>query len=305
MKIGYPAKNLTLGEYGEGTFKVISFDPGRCRAVVAANLEKLAAVLAWNVEHGLLFYRLPFELVPNAASPRSKLRWEDEFGPQLRRLGERMRREGHRIAIHAELYTAINQPGGRILESSVRELEYCARLLDALELDATAKVQVHVGDVLEDKAAGLRHFAEQFRRLDGAVQRRLVVENDCIGYTLSDCVHLHDEVGLPVVFDVLHHQVQPSGEALPDALRRAAATWRPTDGLMLVDYSSQRPGRMPGKHAESIDLDDFRGFLDASAGQDLDLMIEIKDMERSALRALDALRGDPRLVDRPAEGSAS
>jgi UV DNA damage endonuclease len=63
----------------------------------------------------------------------------------------------------------------------------------------------------------------------------------------------------------------------------------------MVDYSSQRPRSMPGRHDLSIDLDHFGRFVEATRDLDFDLMCELKDRERSALRALERLAGDPRL----------
>lgn len=296
MRVGYPVKNLTLGEYGIGECRVISFNPKHQRAIVDANLQKLIRILEWNSEHELLFYRLPVDLIPNASSPRNRLKWEAEFMEPLQRIGSEVKRNEMRISMHVDLYTAINVEDRRIVGDSLRELDYCARLLDLMELDTTAKIQIHVGSPHEGKDRSINIFKEQFARLDPSVQRRLVVENDCVGFTLSDCLDIHNETGVPVVFDVLHHQVCPDGASFQEALRLAAGTWGPDDGLLMVDYSSQDPGRMPGKHVKSIDLADFREFLEKSRPMDFDLMLEIKDMERSALLALDLLREDDRFV---------
>jgi UV DNA damage endonuclease len=64
----------------------------------------------------------------------------------------------------------------------------------------------------------------------------------------------------------------------------------------MVDYSSQEPGKRPGAHAEHIVADDFRHFLVTTLPADFDIMLEIKDKERSALEALGIARGDSRLV---------
>ena len=74
----------------------------------------------------------------------------------------------------------------------------------------------------------------------------------------------------------------------------------------MVDYSSQAPGARPGTHVHSLDAADFQTFLRDSRPHDFDLMLEIKDKERSALRALALAAGDPRLQpvlrSRPAPG---
>ena len=153
-------------------------------------------------------------------------------------------------------------------------------------LDAANKIQIHVGGVYGDRAASMKRFAARFRKLPARVKRRLVVENDERSYGLADCLSVHAATGVPVVFDTLHHAANNRGEDLREALMAAGATWRETDGLPMVDYSSQKTDGRPGAHAHVLDTGDFRSFLAAARGLDLDVMLEVKDKERSALTAL-------------------
>ena len=58
----------------------------------------------------------------------------------------------------------------------------------------------------------------------------------------------------------------------------------------MVDYSSQQRGQRPGSHAKTLDMKTFKKFLHETRGLDFDLMLEIKDKETSALKALNILR---------------
>jgi UV DNA damage endonuclease len=183
----------------------------------------------------------------------------------------------------------------------MHELEYHALVLDLMGLPASAKVQIHVGGVYGDKPAAVSRFVERYQRLRSAVRRRLVVENDDRCYTVADCLEVHRLTRIPVLFDVFHHSVNSSGETTRAALRRCAATWRRADGPLMVDYSSQEPGQRRGRHAEHIDARDFRRFLTAARGVECDVMLEIKDKEKSAPEALalaSACVGDVRIVPR-------
>ena len=53
----------------------------------------------------------------------------------------------------------------------------------------------------------------------------------------------------------------------------------------MVDYSSQEPNGLPRQHSETIDLEDFSKFLKQTQPFDLDVMLEIKDKEKSAIKA--------------------
>jgi UV DNA damage endonuclease len=93
---------------------------------------------------------------------------------------------------------------------------------------------------------------------------------------------------------VFHHRIRNDGESVDDVLGRVSRTWESADGTPMVDYSSQQPEARAGTHAETIDLDDFRRFLVMSRPFDLDVMLEIKDKETSALKAVLAASADPR-----------
>ncbi len=66
-------------------------------------------------------------------------------------------------------------------------------------------------------------------------------------------------------------------------------TWNKSDGILMVDYSDQELGYRKGKHCMTIDLHDFSNFILQTQVFDYDLMLEIKDKQISALKALDTL----------------
>jgi len=61
----------------------------------------------------------------------------------------------------------------------------------------------------------------------------------------------------------------------------------------MVDYSSRAQGQRTGKHAETLNARHFKGFLAAAKGLDFDIMLGIKDKEKSDLKALELLRKMP------------
>ncbi len=71
----------------------------------------------------------------------------------------------------------------------------------------------------------------------------------------------------------------------------------------MVDYSSQKVGERKGRHAQSIDLGAFKDFLEQTRLFDFDLMLEIKDKEKSALKAIEIASDDPRFKSALQEGN--
>jgi UV DNA damage endonuclease len=294
MKIGYPCMNRSLPCGGSKTFRLKSYSAERLRTTVANNLSCLDEMLRFNVEHRLLFFRLTSTLVPFASHAVNTFPWQEHFEEEFDRQGKYIKTHDLRISMHPDQFTLINSTDEEIFERSRRELEYHVDVLELLGLDPTAKIQMHVGGVYGDKANSMRRFIERYVCLDERITKRLVIENDDRSYTVSDCLRLHETAGVPVLFDNFHHEVNNSGEAVHEAVKKAAKTWQPRDGILMVDYSLQKKGGRAGAHADTIELPRFTQFIAATRGTDFDIMLEIKDKEQSALKAVAAARSDPR-----------
>jgi len=299
MKIGYPCINLTIGCKAGRTFRLKSYSPPRLIETVAGNLDCLEAILRWNVERRILFFRITSDLIPFASHPVCRFDWRGHFREQLARIGAFVRSHEVRISMHPDQFTLINSVDEAIFERSRRELLYHAQVLDAMGLDRTAKVQMHVGGVYGNKVESLRRFVTRFAKLDAETRNRLVIENDEKSYSLRDCLAIHEETGVPVLFDSFHHSILNHGEDVYACLEWTAATWKGGDGIPMVDYSSQAAGRPTGSHTPSIDIDDFRAFIRHTRPLDFDVMLEIKDKEASALKAAAVAKEDERFTGQP------
>jgi UV DNA damage endonuclease len=199
--------------------------------------------------------------------------------------------------MHPGQYTVLNSQDNEILTRSVKELQYHADVLDSLGLDASAKIQIHVGGVYGDKDGSIQRFIERYCSLDEAIRRRLVIENDDQSYTVDNCMRIHMETGVPILFDVFHNALNFSGLSSTDALADITKTWQMYDGIPMVDYSGQQVGGLKVVHMESINASDFKNFLTATQRFDFDLMLEIKDKEASALKAVEIARKDKRFFN--------
>jgi UV DNA damage endonuclease len=296
VKIGYPCINQSLSCRSSRTFRLRSYTDERLLATVEENLRCLGEILRFNADRGLLFFRITSDLVPFASHPVCTADWQSAFAGRFAELGTFIRDHRMRISMHPDQFILINAKDPAILDRSVSELAYHAAVLDLLALDTTAKIQLHVGGVYGDRSASIARFIENYLRLDDAILRRLVIENDDRRYPVRDCLGIYAETGVPVIFDSLHHRVTSAGEPVPEIFPDVAGTWSSRDGIPMTDYSSQDPAGRPGRHAATIDLSDFLAFAGEIRPFDVDIMLEIKDKETSALRALAALEDDDRLV---------
>jgi UV DNA damage endonuclease len=254
---------------------------------VSENLTCLQEILAWNVKQGFHYFRIGSELIPFASHPVCSVDWAKIWAPEFDQIGQYILNNKLRIAMHPDQFVLLHSPRPEVVESSVRELLYHAQVLDLMGLPQSAKVQIHVGGVYGDKAESVARFVAGFEALPAAVKRRLVIEHDDRLYDVQDCLQISELTGIPVLLDVFHHRLLNRGETLAQAFEMVQRTWKPEDGLVLVDYSSQQLGARAGAHAETVDLADFKTVMRELKAYDFDIMLEIKDKERSALRVRD------------------
>jgi len=294
MKIGYPCSNLSIGCSTARTFRLASTSPERAAATIHANLDCLQMALEWNAAHDIRFLRISSSTIPFASHPVMTFAWQREFSGQLAEIGAFIRAHGMRVNTHPGQFVLLNSPGNDVVANSVAELVSHAELLDLMGLDHTATIQIHTGGVDGDKPAAIDAFCQRYIELPEIVRRRLVIENDERSYALADNLVIHERTGIPLLFDVFHHGPLNEGESLPEAFDRFTPTWD-GHGTPMLDYSTQHPDRQPGAHAQAIDLEDFRAVVDQLGDRDVDIMLEIKDKEHSAIAALSLLVRSGRL----------
>ncbi len=286
MRLGYPCINRSIGCTANSTFRLASYSKENLLIKVKNNLNCLAKILEYNVKNNLLFFRISSDLVPFASHPICKVDWAKHFAKEFKQIGTYIKKYKIRISMHPDQFVLINSPRRIIVQRSIKELEYHCKVLDKMGLDSTAKVQIHVGGVYGDRVKAIDRFIAEYELLPVSIKKRLVIENDHISYSLKDCISINQRIGIPVLFDIFHHQCLNNGESVLEALRLAKKTWQKKDGLVMIDYSSQKPNSKKGTHAEHINLKHFKQFIKKTKGIDFDIMLEIKDKEKSALKAI-------------------
>ncbi|MFP4046030.1 MAG: UV DNA damage repair endonuclease UvsE [Candidatus Aenigmatarchaeota archaeon] len=292
MRIGYPCMNLTLDCTSASTFRLDSYSEERLKETVKENLDCLEKILEYNVEHNLLFFRITSDLIPFASHEVCKFNWQDHFAEKLRKIGSYIKENDMRITMHPGQYTVLNSKKEGVRERAVADLKYHSDVLDGMELDRSAKINIHVGGVYGNKEESMERFVKTYESLEEKIKKRLVIENDEKSYTVKDCLWISERTSIPVTVDNLHHELNNNDESLDQVLKKAKKTWKQEDGPQIVHYSSQMSDGKAGRHAETIDLDHFKGFLEKTRPHDFDLILEVKDKEKSACRALNKIKKD-------------
>ncbi len=164
---------------------------------------------------------------------------------------------------------------------------------------------LHIGGVYGDKQGATKRFLENFEELSQDVKNRLVIENDDKSYHIRNVLNIGEELGLPVVFDNLHHEVNPPDNGMAEALwiEQCHRTWEKKDGKQKIHYSQQHQGKQRGSHSDSIIIDDFMRFYNGLVNTDIDIMMEVKDKNLSAIKCANCVTAKPLMKNLEAEWS--
>jgi UV DNA damage endonuclease len=300
LKIGYPCINLTLKNPYSSTFRLKSFSEKRFNETVKNNLNHLSKILKFNLNNNILFFRLSSGIIPFASHPICNIDWDYIFKTELNEIGEFIKKNNMRISMHPDQFVILNSKNEKIIENSVKELQYHSKVLESMNLTHNAKIQIHIGGVYEDKRTSKERFIKTFMKLEENLKKRIIIENDDRSYGLKDCLDISYETGIPIVFDTLHHECLNNNETVQEALTSATNTWKYVlDGDPIMDYSSQSIGERKGKHTKTIDKNHFISYykelVKSSNNKPMaaaDIMLEIKDKENSALLALDLIKNN-------------
>lgn len=280
IRLGYPTQNLTITAGTNRTLRLANLtDASRVRELVRENIAGLFKVLRWNADHGVGLFRMGQSLIPFASHPSFPYDWETEHGDELREAGDLARSLGIRLSMHPGQYI---QPGSlkpQVVERSLTELGYVARVFDLIGSPDSVLV-LHMGGAYEDKPATARRFIQVMRPETG-VLRYLALENDERIWTAAEIVDTAEALGVPAITDTLHHDLNPGGLNLKEALNLSLPTWDKRGIRPKLHLSSQDPAKQAGAHAYSVDLADWRALVRALGGRQADVMVEAKGKEQA------------------------
>ena len=294
MKIGYPCINRSIGCRSDKTFRLKSYSEERLIETVDINLNCLEKILKYNVDNNILFFRISSDIVPFASHPICNFNWQFFFKSKFEIIGSFIKEKDIRISMHPDQFIVLNSKNNLVVERSIKELKYHSEIFDLMGLKNDAKIQLHIGGAYGDKNSSIKRFIDVYNDLDENIKSRLVIENDDHIFNLKDCLFLSKKTSIPILFDYLHHLTYNNKEDISYCLKSIEETWNNSDGIPMVDYSSQKIGGKPGNHALTLDGKDFEKFIEISKPYDFDIMLEIKDKEKSAVNALKFVENDSR-----------
>ena len=298
MSIGYACLNIGTPNTNIRSVMQRNATPEKLTEVTEHNLAALERMIDYNHKNDIKLFRISSDLIPFGSSPVNTLAWPEIHKEAFDRIGSKIRKSGMRVSLHPGQYTVLNSPTEDVVERAITDLVYHDKILIALGTDQTNKIVLHVGGIYGDKKEALERFEQNFRRLPEAVRNRLIIENDDRLYNIEDVLTLAHRLHVPAVYDNLHHAINPppSGGTDPYWIAEGKKTWKAADGNQKIHYSQQALDKRPGAHTDTINLETFLTFHEQLEDKQIDIMLEVKDKNLSAIKCQNATIAAPKTV---------
>lgn len=315
VRLGYVAMSTVIENASPSrTMTVANFRKIADREAAVSKLERLASenlhntlrLLRHNRTHNIRVFRFSSKLIPLFGHELLQ-DWDPiaELEPSFAGIGAYVREHDMRVSFHPDHFTVMSTPREEVLRASIADLHRHVRMLEAMGLDESAKCNIHAGGSYGDiEAAGAR-FIRQFLALPERIRRRITLENDDKTFNAAQTLAISEQVGVPMVLDIHHHEVNHAGESAPALWPRIQRTWSEHAGIPnlppKIHASSPKDEKNVRSHADYIDTDKFLHFVQAIAPMTprLDVMLEAKMKDGALFRLMEELDQafDVRIVD--------
>lgn len=296
----HPLQDETLPEHAirNRPNKAAPADVARgCRYVEEiglANVRDVPRMLRWNEKYGIRFLRLSSDMFPFASHEVYGYKLAPFAAGALAEVGRLAAKLGHRLTMHPGQYTQLGSPRRVVVENAVRDLEYHDELLCLLKLpeqqDRDAVMILHLGGTFGDKMATIERFKTNYKSLSASVKKRLVLENDDVGWSVHDLLPICEELNIPLVLDFHHHniifdasQVREGTHDIVPLFPRIKATWDRKRIRQKMHYSEPRPEAVTARQRRRHNP---RPSSLPPCPDDMDLMIEAKDKEQAVFELM-------------------
>lgn len=289
MKVGYACINTSIKENFR-TCRVATVEkkgPEILKELTLENLKLTKRIIEWNIEHGILFYRMTSEMVVLATHPVNSWDWRGD--PDVIRVCSEIKslrdEHGLRLSTHPGQYSVLNSPNPDVVERTIADLDYHAALS---ELTGAGDMILHLGGKYGDPESALERLVNETCKLPEPIRKRLRYENDDRTYNLKDVLSVCESTGIPACFDIHHHRCNPADASLDELMGRVYHTWK-TIGTPKVHISSGKHTPDDRRHHDIIFPDDVDRLLAVLDGRNADIMVEAKAKEQAALGVMELL----------------
>lgn len=287
MRLGYACMNTEL----KTVFRTLRLATAQTEGVekikelTLKNMQTTLDIINWNLSNDIYFYRASSSIVPLATHPvNTWVWWEDPdflfIAGQIRDIVETHQM---RVSVHPGQYTVLNSPRPEVVEKAIEDLVYHEKLISLM---GGNDIIIHTGGAYGDKESAKQKFADTYMALPEPVRKRIRLENDDKTFTIRDVLDIHKICGVPICFDIHHHNCNNDGTAVDFA--EILSTWEGY-GTPKIHISTGKEGFTDLRHHELVSEKDFEELLLLLGGTDADIMFEAKLKEQSVMPFLKVL----------------
>jgi len=246
----------------------------------------MVEMFKWNSQHGIWSHRLSSDLCPHYTDLEVESYTLKPLEKLLKASGSAARYYNQRLTFHPGQYTLLAPQESRILEASIRDLQYHTDILDLMGCGKDSVMMIHGGGMYGDKEGTMRRWMDNYSDLPRCIKNRLCLENCEKCYSVEDCLVIHDETGIPVVLDNHHYEcytvLHPDEKQPPieDLIPHVLETWGDVEPLFHI--SQQAKDEKTGKHSDYIsELPKY--YLDTARETPFTLEVEAKMKEQAII----------------------
>jgi UV DNA damage endonuclease len=270
--------------------------------IISHNLNSLDNTIEYNIKNNIKLFRISSDLIPFGSNQVNKLPWGEIFKSEFFSMGKKILDSGMRVSMHPGQYTVLNSIDEGVVKRAIEDLNYHSLLLDSLGVGFEHKIVLHIGGVYNDKKAAVQRFLTNYQYLNQSVKQRLVLENDDKSYNICDLLDIGTQLNKPVIYDNLHNEINSCNKEKSDLywINECMKTWHEKDGRQKIHYSQQDYKKSRGAHSNTIKLNEFMRFYNNLELKDIDIMLEVKDKNLSAVKCINATckNGEIKLLER-------
>ena len=253
------------------------------------NLEDLKLLLRYNQEDGIYAYRMPEQILPQLDLGYYKIA---ELDHELMEVGRVANQYQLQLSTHPSQYFVLNSSREEVVSRTLHSLDLIAETMERMHLDKKPNLTLHLGMKrgYESVEEAITVFCKNYNRLGSAARNYLVLENDHVSFTIEDCLKVHEQIGIPIVFDNKHYEWNAGILTYEEALTKAVNTWG--SRIPKLHLSSDRDEK---KHAHSdyIQIEDYLTMvrsLHKTKITECNLMLECKQKDAAVVELMKQIR---------------
>lgn len=254
------------------------------------NLEDLACILRWNHKNNIKLFRMSSDMFPFATHPDYRGTFDlTIFEDRLQNIGRLAKEYGQTLTFHPGQYNQLSSVRPTVVESAICDIDFHALVMDMMGLGVDSVIVIHGGSKSDGKEASLSRFKTNFKKLSPSAQKRLVLENCELVYSVEDLLPVCRELEVPLVLDFHHHNLNPGSQPLVKLIQQVLETWSIRGITPLFHVSESKPGiteadSITARRAHSDYVTALpKELMDVTQYQRIHLDVEAKMKEQAVL----------------------